>query len=233
MVIFLNGCPLCLLSSCCDALVVMQTLWISSTMVAHFAFVFLVVMLLLWCWHYDHLLQWLLTLFSVFLLCCSWYDASIVTIFFKGCPFCFLFSCCDASIMTIFSNGCPLCFLFSCCDALVVMLALWLSSSMVAHVAFCFLFLCCSCCDASIMTIFFNSWPFSFLFYYYLYFFMFEAVSEHKGEGSREWNWCNITKTRLYNFDLLKPHFYMVKMGFTGVYIIFLIVIKSIYCGTH
>ena len=32
-----------------------------------------------------------------------------------------------------------------------------------------------------------------------------------------------ITKTYLYNFDLLKPHFYIVKLGFTGVYIIFLI----------
>ena len=32
-----------------------------------------------------------------------------------------------------------------------------------------------------------------------------------------------ITKTRLYNFDPLKPHFYTVKLGFTGVYIIFLI----------
>ena len=35
---------------------------------------------------------------------------------------------------------------------------------------------------------------------------------------------CNIiTKTHLYNFDPLKPHFYIVKLGFTGVYIIFLI----------
>ena len=32
-----------------------------------------------------------------------------------------------------------------------------------------------------------------------------------------------ITKTCLYNFDPLKPHFYIVKLGFTGVYIIFLI----------
>ena len=32
-----------------------------------------------------------------------------------------------------------------------------------------------------------------------------------------------ITKTYLYNFDPLKPHFYVVKLGFTGVYIIFLI----------
>ena len=33
----------------------------------------------------------------------------------------------------------------------------------------------------------------------------------------------NITKTRLYNVDPLKPHFYVVKLAFTGVYIIFLI----------
>ena len=32
-----------------------------------------------------------------------------------------------------------------------------------------------------------------------------------------------ILKTRLYNFEPLKPHFYKVKLGFTGVYIIFLI----------
>ena len=30
-----------------------------------------------------------------------------------------------------------------------------------------------------------------------------------------------ITKTCLYNFDPLKPHFYIVKLAFTGVYIIF------------
>ena len=33
----------------------------------------------------------------------------------------------------------------------------------------------------------------------------------------------NIMKTRLYNFDPFKPHFYIVKLRFTGVYIIFLI----------
>ena len=32
-----------------------------------------------------------------------------------------------------------------------------------------------------------------------------------------------IRKTHLYNFDPLKPHFYIVKLGFTGVYIIFVI----------
>ena len=33
----------------------------------------------------------------------------------------------------------------------------------------------------------------------------------------------SITKTYLYNFDPLKPHIYIVKLGFTGVYIIVLI----------
>ena len=41
----------------------------------------------------------------------------------------------------------------------------------------------------------------------------------------------NITKTCLYNFDPLKPHFYIVKLGFTGVYIIFLISAHNIDCG--
>ena len=36
-----------------------------------------------------------------------------------------------------------------------------------------------------------------------------------------------ITKTCLYTFDPLKPHFYIVKLGFTGVYIIFLISAKG------
>ena len=33
----------------------------------------------------------------------------------------------------------------------------------------------------------------------------------------------NITKTYLYNFEPLKPHFYTVKLGFAGIYIFFLI----------
>ena len=37
-----------------------------------------------------------------------------------------------------------------------------------------------------------------------------------------------ITKTCLYNF---KSHFYLVKLGFTGVYIIFLISAQNIDCG--
>ena len=41
----------------------------------------------------------------------------------------------------------------------------------------------------------------------------------------------DITKTYLYNFDPLKPHFYIVKLGFTGVYIILLISVQNIDCG--
>ena len=38
-----------------------------------------------------------------------------------------------------------------------------------------------------------------------------------------------IRKTRLYNFDPLKPHFHTVEqLGFTGVYIIF-----SYFCSKH
>ena len=53
----------------------------------------------------------------------------------------------------------------------------------------------------------------------------------------------SITKTCLYNFDPLKPHFYIVNLGFTGVYI-FLIsaqkhrlwvhrLIKAVLMSTH
>ena len=42
-------------------------------------------------------------------------------------------------------------------------------------------------------------------------------------DGQPTWYHNTITKTCLYNIDLLKPHFYIVKLGFTGVYIIFLI----------
>ena len=41
----------------------------------------------------------------------------------------------------------------------------------------------------------------------------------------------NIMKTRLYNFDPLKSHCYIVKLGFTGAYIIFLISVQNINCG--
>ena len=38
-------------------------------------------------------------------------------------------------------------------------------------------------------------------------------------------------KTYLYNFDPLKSHIYIVKLGFTGVYISFLISAENIDCG--
>ena len=41
----------------------------------------------------------------------------------------------------------------------------------------------------------------------------------------------HISKTYLYKFDPLKPHFYTVKLGFTGVYIIFHISAQNIDCG--
>ena len=40
-----------------------------------------------------------------------------------------------------------------------------------------------------------------------------------------------IPKTCLYNFDPFKPPFHIVKLGFTGVYIIFLISAQNIDCG--
>ena len=40
-----------------------------------------------------------------------------------------------------------------------------------------------------------------------------------------------ITKTYLYNVDPLKPHFYVVKLGFRVVYNIFLISAPNVDCG--
>ena len=48
---------------------------------------------------------------------------------------------------------------------------------------------------------------------------------------SVRWHNHYITKTRLYNFDPLKPHFYIVKLEFTGVDIIFLNSAQNIDCG--
>ena len=41
----------------------------------------------------------------------------------------------------------------------------------------------------------------------------------------------SITKTRLYNFDPLKPHYYIIKLGFAGLCVIFLISAQNIDCG--
>ena len=39
-----------------------------------------------------------------------------------------------------------------------------------------------------------------------------------------------ITKTYLYNFDPLKPHFYIVKLGLQGYTLLFLFLLKNIDC---
>ena len=44
-------------------------------------------------------------------------------------------------------------------------------------------------------------------------------------------NWHFIMKKYLYNFDHLKPHFYIVKLVFTGVDIICLISAQNLGCG--
>ena len=41
----------------------------------------------------------------------------------------------------------------------------------------------------------------------------------------------HITKTYLYNFDPLKPHFYIVKLGFTRYALFFIFLLKNIDCG--
>ena len=40
----------------------------------------------------------------------------------------------------------------------------------------------------------------------------------------------NITKTRLYSFDPLKPHFYIVKLGLQRYTLFFLFLLKIIDC---
>ena len=49
--------------------------------------------------------------------------------------------------------------------------------------------------------------------------------TEHTNDTDKKRANKHITKTYLYNFHPLKPHFYIVKLGFTGVhlYITFLI----------
>ena len=63
-----------------------------------------------------------------------------------------------------------------------------------------------------------------------MHLFMFNDAQSQKEEKQKE-IFKVITKTCLNNFDPLKPHFYIVKLGFTGVYIIFLISAQNIDCG--
>ena len=68
--------------------------------------------------------------------------------------------------------------------------------------------------------------------FYYAHMSLFDKFNFFNlwiSEGPKEL--CGTSwKTCLYNFDPLKPHFYIVKLGFTGVYIIFLISAQNIDC---
>ena len=83
-----------------------------------------------------------------------------------------------------------------------------------------------------------------FILFLYLIFYLFILFFREKiridisyespaslADDSHEMSSFIITKTCQYIFDPLKPHFYIVKLGFTGVYIIFLIFAQNIYCG--
>ena len=58
-----------------------------------------------------------------------------------------------------------------------------------------------------------------------------KQIKTYNAQATNQREVTPITKTCLYNFDPLKPHFYTVKLGFTGVYIIFLISAQNIDCG--
>ena len=71
-------------------------------------------------------------------------------------------------------------------------------------------------------------------FFYFLYLSIFYSIFVNKSSKLIDYtnaSSASITKTCLYNFDPLKPHFYIVKLGFTGVYIIFHISAQNIDCG--
>ena len=63
-----------------------------------------------------------------------------------------------------------------------------------------------------------------FLAHFTFFFLFYSKTHTHKHTNSFP---IYITKTYLYNPDPLKPHFYIVKLGFTGVYIIFLISVQK------
>ena len=71
-------------------------------------------------------------------------------------------------------------------------------------------------------------------FFFFFFFFFFQKKMRFKysaAEFISRVRWLLfITKTSLYNVDPLKPHFYIVKLGLTGVNIIFLISAHNIDC---
>ena len=59
--------------------------------------------------------------------------------------------------------------------------------------------------------------------YYYMGHIVLNGKVSHSPRSSR--------KHGFFNFDPFKLYFYIVKLGFTGIYIIFLISSKKIDCG--
>ena len=73
-----------------------------------------------------------------------------------------------------------------------------------------------------LMGLWFHKWR---LFFHYLFLF----CPSLGASGGR--CFVTITKTYLYNFDSFKPHLYIVKLGITGLYIIFHISAQNIDFG--
>ena len=66
----------------------------------------------------------------------------------------------------------------------------------------------------------------------YLYVFMCNGKENDYSETLLVKRQYLITKTRLYNFDPLKPHFYICKTGvYKGIHYLFLISDQNIDCG--
>ena len=63
--------------------------------------------------------------------------------------------------------------------------------------------------------------------------FFFSSKNSHGDPDLSQDPVGRITKTYLYNVDPRQPHLYIVQLGFTGVYIIFLISAQNIDCGTR
>ena len=54
-----------------------------------------------------------------------------------------------------------------------------------------------------------------------------EGVSEHRYLIYKETSGKHVREM----YTPLKPHFYIVKLGFAGVYLFFLFLLQNIYCG--
>ena len=52
-----------------------------------------------------------------------------------------------------------------------------------------------------------------------------------RGKNSQDIFFCNIKKTCPCNVYPLEPHFYIVKLGYAGVYLSFLFLLQNIDCG--